>query len=687
MTSYQAFQAVLVLAMGLAHATYEASRAGDASRSPLTTPFLIVGLMFIYAVAVWVRDRLYPSTTTFFDTDHRGFVREKDELIVFGNRIEDLAQESKERRLLMSLTLFGGERYKIYLAWIISVVLAGVFQSRFHGLAFLDLAISFLMLSGIFFAPFLNQLLTPLFVAIGFALYAFAQSSALMVNVLFLAFVGSAFLVFILFREIGVQRANPTRTLRMASLVRTAAGLTTLFVALYFVTDLILPEQNPFRTKVTTDGDLRPSGLDPGLARSARSKLNSDKLSRDLADLMLKWQERRPGKGAASDENSADDGGGGPHADPDSIGPARGGGGAPRAGRGNESGDAGPDGGGQSRGGSRAGEGSGVSNTNGRGNSESPGLGGGGVSDGNGRGGSETSPESRGESRPDTDSRSGRDIPGTSLDPAKDAAKEFAKDAGRGTDHGPITDANRDGRNGRQDGDEYQNARSDVRDRDGGIGPAGSLGPKTGEKSVTDGGADQDSSGAAKDSASRANPLSAKEQVPDRANPAESKVAREKKIQEIQQQLKLPMEVLKGLLVVLAIGAILLALLRYFQGSKEKKEDTIQQQQLTDRQKLKLQTILRQIRSRNLSPSEEVVETYNALLTVFEMGQHPREDWLPAEEFSIQIAASVPPLSTPFQGVTTRFSRTLYGRKSVSSSELDQFRNEVAKILRFFQLA
>ena len=163
--------------------------------------------------------------------------------------------------------------------------------------------------------------------------------------------------------------------------------------------------------------------------------------------------------------------------------------------------------------------------------------------------------------------------------------------------------------------------------------------------------------------------------------------AREKKIEQMSRKFEVPIEITKGILFLIAAVVTLSIVFKIASQLNDRPEDELKNQQLSERQRKKLQSILHQIRARGLLAEAEVIETYNALLAVFEMGHHARDEWLPAEDFSMRIAESIPPLATPFVDVTKRFSKTLYGRKPVLSSELEVFRLDVEKILRFFQVS
>ncbi len=628
MRHYPLFRILTVLTIVLAAAVSEAAR------EELFSIRLLFGLALIYGASVFIRDYFYKSDTTYFDFDHRGLREPKEDLIIFGTRVEDLAQQSKERRVLIGLVESAGRRYQIYLAWILSMALAIYLNFRPGGVSPLDIIAPILLLSGIYFAPFLSQLLTPTLLSLLLATYTLVQVRSIAVVSLFVLFLLSFVATLGAYRELDSDRANEAKQVHPKQMVRSTLTVVALFVALYFFVDFLLPERNPFRSQITRDPIEIPKG-----------PLSTDKLSRDLAETLLKWQEKTGPQGTkSSDDRPGDDKPG----DADQVTRSE----ARDDSRDNTRDDSRP-----LRDDSRSGR-----------ESKSPST-------------SKNSPSSN--FKPPNGSGA---EPSLAQGDKEGRATERGGPSGARTSPG-SSDAPADTGQGPSNSDQTleasgprTNAANEAGERNDGSGDG--TGDGTGRGATDEKGPGNGAGSDKKQDAGR--PAS-----PDgKASPSVVAKSREKKIEEIKHRVKVPLEVAKGVLVVIGILVVLLVISKFFSSQKEEDpEKEIRRQQLTERQKKRLQSILSQIRARNLSPDQEVVETYNALLTVFELGHHPREEWLPAEDFSIQIAKSIPPVSKEFAGATARFSKTLYGQKDIDEAELKVFREDVARILRFFQVS
>lgn len=644
MTSFSGLSILTVLTIVLASASYLASRGSVDSR-------LLMALSVIYAAALWLRQYFYRDETTFFDADHDGLQREKEGLIIFGNEIEDLAEESRERRLLMNLVDFGGEKYKIYLAWMVSVVLAVLLQTRFHALTVLDIAAPVLILWSIYFSPFLSQMLVPLALSLFLALFAISRSDSWPVAIYFAMFLLSFSLSLVILREVTPDRLNRERKTRLVSLLKIAAAVSALFFAFYFLFDFVVPEENPFGSH-TTIFVLKP-----------KSKFSVDRLARKVAEEAVKFQE--PSGGGLVDAS------------------------------GNQPGA--PGGAGQSEGtsGGQRGSGAGINRANGNANG-SPGA----VE--SGRGTSEAVADrgrvgpgaAHGSSPGDAPAGGFANVkaetkaepkfvrPGNSASAEKNINSSVELDSKK-SDEPSATVESSDQENiwqklpeNKPNGKPMTAATTNSEPTAGkGSGPgADGAGPGHGAGNSQTGGGESPSG-------------SNSSGVQSGSDPKSVEAAREIKIEEVKRKLEIPLEIGKGILFLVAAAVFLPILSALISRWNKKPEDEIKRQQLTSRQKKKLQSILHQIRTRGLSSDAEVIETYNAVLSVFELGHHPRDEWLPAEDFSKMIGETIPPLKSPFGEATIRFSRTLYGRKNVAPDELQKFRQEVEKILRFFQVS
>lgn len=615
MTSFRGFTVLSILTVVLASAAFEASRFGFAD------PRLIVVFAVVYSLAVYLRERLYRSEVTFFDADH-GMQQEEEALIVFGHEIEDLAKESVERRLLVDLT-DSKDKIRIYFSWVACVVLAILLQSRIRGLTTLDVIVPVLIVTSICFAPFLAQLLVPVAVSLVLSLTAIAKSDSLSVSFYFVLFAISFFLTLLMYREVTPDRINQKRETKLPVILKTSFAVTAMFIGFYFLFDFVIPEQNPFKSAVT-----------PPVRK--RSKFSTDNLSREVAEQVVKFQERNRGdRENTSHEPSTtvrDD-----HRPPQFT---------PPSGRGEF-------------------EPSGTSD-----DARSPGT-----PSGSGHGDPQHDMTSR-EMKGGSDNKDGTTERG--LDPIRDSSRDQRPDAQPDQNPEAKTEAKLDTKPDANSGKQ---------------GPSAERSLNQGERSTAEPGGSTDSStapdGSGRDGRTTGDKNAA--DAPSRGAGSDKPVAsdtkaHEKKVEELKRKLEMPFDISKGILVLIAAALGNPVLLKLLARLKKPTNDEPKLQQLSARQKKKLQTILNQIRERRLPPEAEVIETYNALLAVFEMGHHAREDWLPAEDFSTKIRSEIPPVATPFSGATSRFSRTLYGKKSVEPEDLKIFREEVRTVLRFFQL-
>ena len=117
MTNYARFRWLLVATTALSAPVMEFSRGASDLR-------VVFGLALIYGASIFLRDHLYNEELTFFDYDHRELARPREDLIVFGNRIQNLSSQSRERQILIGLSQTHAARLKIYLAWIVLAALS-----------------------------------------------------------------------------------------------------------------------------------------------------------------------------------------------------------------------------------------------------------------------------------------------------------------------------------------------------------------------------------------------------------------------------------------------------------------------------------------------------------------------------------------------------------------------------------
>lgn len=542
MRNYERFRISLVLTLVLSACAMEVSRGVFDLRA-------VLGLVLLYGGSVFLRDRLYSSENTFFDYDHREIARPSEDLIILGNRVRNLASQSRERTLLIALTRPGKDRWKILGGAFAFSALAVWIHMRVHGLIFWETAGSVFIISGVFLSAFVVQMLLPAFLALGLVGLALSRSREMTTVIMASLFFVSFLVTLILYRGIDADRANPKRTTQGLSALRAGLLWAAVFLGLFWVFNKLVPEPS--------------SGSAVSVERP--------KLNREIAHQVLKLQDRL-GK------TQRPRGGGSDHERPSVPEPG----------------------------------------------AEPP----------KGPMAAEPVPE------------------GPPLDelPSRKAGLEGE---GRG-DHG-----------------------------DAGSDTGGDKGGDT--SGDTSGGSDErggDEPGGARDSRAERGAKSLAPSSPRQA----SNTDRESRLKELEKKIELPMEITKGVLVVVGIIFGLLMLAKYFFKPSDDPEKEIRVQQISKKQRERLRTILQQIHAKGLSAQDEVIETYNALMTVFQVGEHRREEWLPPEEFSIQIGRSLPSLKTSFDEVTMRFSRTLYGEKPVSDLELSTYRDGVTRILKFFQV-
>ncbi len=691
MTSFRGFTILLVTTVTLASSALEASRFGTIE------PRLVFGLAMIYALTMWLREHIYKPETTFFDADH--VQSEKEELLVFGHGIEDLAHESRERRVLMGLSNnLSGEHLKIYAIWIFSMALAVFVQTRFRSLTLTDAVVPVAILSAMCFSPFLAQLLLPLAMSLAVALIAIAKSDSLLVIFYFVLFAVSFFLTLFLYREVIPDRLNNERKTKLPTVLKSSFAVTVLFLGLYLAMDLIVPEENPFKSNPV------PKTRKP-------SKRSTDKLSREIAEQVLKYQEKGRGESSA-DASGETPGGHSPGESPrgDAPGESLSGHGAPRSAREDQSRDGvtlprdlplSRDGGPPSRDSARSNDDArgGTGHANEKfidvkpddGNFPSPrdhpdqANGTAQTKDREGTGHAAERERNLGAGR--RESGDGRAGAGRGKERSVGKTDGVADGVADGQSKNPGTGGGRDRGIGHTTGNRDSDKKGST-DKGDGYADGASVGTGDG---TADGTSQQASDGKSEGPSDEAS-ARASNKASDRgarktsAGPKEKAAAREKKIEEIKKKVEMPIEIGKGILFLIAAAIGLPILFNLIARWKERPKDEVKLQQLSPRQKKKLQSILHQIRARGLAADAEVIETYNALLSVFEMGHHPRDEWLPAEDFSMKIAGTIPPLSAPFGAVTNRFSRTLYGRKLVAPEDLNVFRKEVGRILQFFQV-
>lgn len=168
----------------------------------------------------------------------------------------------------------------------------------------------------------------------------------------------------------------------------------------------------------------------------------------------------------------------------------------------------------------------------------------------------------------------------------------------------------------------------------------------------------------------------------------ESPVEREKRIQEWQRRLETIFENFKGafLIVVVALAVVMIVL--HFKPQKKISKELINVKRHTlgasDRERLR--TLFRLINGRSKGDRQEVIETYNAVLEVFDAANYARGSWNPVDEFSESIERQIPAIGKDFQSLTATFSDVLYGDQEIERLEMEKFRQDVSDVLKYFRL-
>jgi hypothetical protein len=109
--------------------------------------------------------------------------------------------------------------------------------------------------------------------------------------------------------------------------------------------------------------------------------------------------------------------------------------------------------------------------------------------------------------------------------------------------------------------------------------------------------------------------------------------------------------------------------------------------QLTVEERNSLQHELEKIQAKGLSPQQEVIETYNVMLKVFDLIELGREEGMPAKEFAKAAASRLPRLNEPLTDTTDCFDSSLYGDQAPTSETLKRFRRSSQKIFNQFEIA
>jgi hypothetical protein len=159
------------------------------------------------------------------------------------------------------------------------------------------------------------------------------------------------------------------------------------------------------------------------------------------------------------------------------------------------------------------------------------------------------------------------------------------------------------------------------------------------------------------------------------------------KAEAINQKIEMRTENFALIIKVILVGGVVFYVLRFlFRLTSKPSAAKAKRVRLSQEERATLQALLSRIRKRELSPSEEVIESYHALLEVFAAMRLPRAEHVPAADFSKQVSVSLPAVSEPMKTATSCFERTLYGDMKVEAERLQSFRKAVRSVLWYFNL-
>jgi hypothetical protein len=166
------------------------------------------------------------------------------------------------------------------------------------------------------------------------------------------------------------------------------------------------------------------------------------------------------------------------------------------------------------------------------------------------------------------------------------------------------------------------------------------------------------------------------------------KQKKEERIKRWQNRLERILSSFKSAVVVVAIVIAAVVLLLFFKdkGKGEESKKRPKYHMLEEVDKARLKRIFQLIQSRKIGERQEVIETYNAVLEVLDTAQYARDPWNPVEEYSLDIANQIRPIGKEFQSLTETFSDVLYGQKEVEQPRLQEFRQNVTGIQKYFRL-
>ncbi|MCB0364442.1 MAG: DUF4129 domain-containing protein [Bdellovibrionaceae bacterium] len=139
-------------------------------------------------------------------------------------------------------------------------------------------------------------------------------------------------------------------------------------------------------------------------------------------------------------------------------------------------------------------------------------------------------------------------------------------------------------------------------------------------------------------------------------------------------------------IALLYVAAVLLIYMLFTKFSDRQKDETKPAGRLSRDDRKSLVAELKQMRSRPLSPQEEVVKSYHLFLRVMELVQYPRAQEITPTDFAHEVIRHFPRLRDPVPYVSEVFCQVFYGKRDVEAGTLGQFRTHFRKVFRQFGL-
>lgn len=153
-----------------------------------------------------------------------------------------------------------------------------------------------------------------------------------------------------------------------------------------------------------------------------------------------------------------------------------------------------------------------------------------------------------------------------------------------------------------------------------------------------------------------------------------------KREQMISQLKSVMFWVLAGLVVLILYGVI------RFLSRVDRRDnlDEIRQHTLTHQQLMQIRQALMGLKSKKLSPREEVIETYRAMEKILAAVEFERPSFEPVSIYQRRVRDSWNYIEGDFRTVSERFVSTYYGRNEPQPDQLKQFRQASKKIIAHF---